>query len=159
MHYIKDAPKYGNNNSYADEIGNEIIGYFIEKVRELNATYNKLKFLPGVGTFSWYMAIGEGLGPSPDGRRNAEPVSSNFSPSAGVINKCVTGAILSHSKMNMEELAVGSPLDLRVNENLVAGPEGQARLIAIQYKCRIHLRNCIQYKTVREEDCSFLSVI
>jgi choline trimethylamine-lyase len=130
-HRMQSAPKYGNNNNYADEIGKEITGYFTEKVKELNIKYNKFKFLPGVGTFSWYMAIGEGLGPTPDGRYSAEAVSSNFSPSVGVVNKGVTGAILSHSKMNMKELAVGSPLDLRVNENLVAGTEGRARLIGI----------------------------
>jgi choline trimethylamine-lyase len=130
-HRMQSAPKYGNNNSYADEIGKEITGYFTEKVKELNLKYNKLKFLPGVGTFSWYMAIGEGLGATPDGRYSAEAVSSNFSPSLGVVNKGVTGAILSHSKMNMEELAVGAPLDLRVNENLVAGSEGRNRLLGI----------------------------
>lgn len=29
-------------------------------VEELNHKYDKIRFLPGAGTFSWYIAIGEG---------------------------------------------------------------------------------------------------
>jgi choline trimethylamine-lyase len=128
---LQNAPKYGSNNSYADNIGKELIAHFTEKVKELNSVYTKLKFLPGIGTFSWYMAIGEGLGASPDGRLSSQAVSSNFSPSLGAESKGVTGAILSHASMNMKELAVGSPLDLRIDEKLVSGEEGRGRLIGI----------------------------
>ncbi|MFW5985326.1 MAG: pyruvate formate lyase family protein [Halanaerobiaceae bacterium] len=128
---LKQAPKYGNNDPYADQIGQRVLSYFTEKVDELNQQYEKINFLPGVGTFSWYIAIGEGLGPSPDGRLKAEPVSSNFSPSVGAATKGVTGAINSFSKMNLDELPVGSPVDLRISSKLVTGSGGQKRLTGL----------------------------
>lgn len=128
---LNKAPKYGSNDPYADDIGQEILHYFASKVRDLNRKYNKIKFLPGVGTFSWYIAIGEGLGASPDGRLRAQAVSSNFSPSAGAAVRGVTGAILSHSKMNMNELPVGSPIDLRLARRLVEGQGGHERLTGL----------------------------
>ncbi|MFW6269990.1 MAG: pyruvate formate lyase family protein, partial [Bacillota bacterium] len=128
---LQDAPKYGNNNPYADQIGERIINYFTNKVDKLNSQYDKINFLAGVGTFSWYIAIGEGLGPSPDGRKEAEQVSSNFSPSVGVASKGVTGALNSFTKMNLEDLPVGSPVDLRISSKLVTGHGGQERLTGL----------------------------
>lgn len=125
---LQSAPRYGNNDPYADEIGQYILKYFTERVNSLNSSYPKINFLAGVGTFSWYIAIGEGVGATPDGRLAAQPVSSNLSPSLGADYRGVTGAILSHSQMNMSNLPVGSPLDLRVNSKLVTGSEGAQRL-------------------------------
>lgn len=125
---LQSAPKYGSNDPYADGIGKAILGYFTEAVDRFNADYPKVNFLPAVGTFSWYIAIGEGVGATPDARLAAQPVSSNFSPSVGADTKGVTGAILSHSKMHMKDLPVGSPIDLRINSRYVSGPDGAQRL-------------------------------
>ena len=42
------------------------------KVTELNVKYPRIAYLPGMGAFSWYIATGEGLGASPDGRLSGE---------------------------------------------------------------------------------------
>jgi formate C-acetyltransferase len=125
---LQSAPKYGSNDLYADAIGKSILQHFTETVDRLNADYPRINFLAAVGTFSWYIAIGEGVGATPDGRLAAQPVSSNFSPSVGADSKGVTGAILSHSQMQMKDLPVGAPIDLRVSSKLVSGPDGARRL-------------------------------
>ncbi|MCL2772843.1 MAG: hypothetical protein FWD71_05785 [Oscillospiraceae bacterium] len=133
---LLSAPKYGRNQKEADEIGAHIINDFADKVAELNKKYDTMIFLPGAGTFSWYIAIGEGCAASPDGRKSGEPVSSNLSPSAGAATRGVTGAILSHASFDMTNLPVGSPNDLRIAGRLVANageltPEGRARLTGL----------------------------
>ena len=125
------APKYGRNESYADIIGADIVDLFAKKVRELNRKYNGMIFLPGAGTFSWYIAIGEGCGASPDGRLANEAVSSNLSPSAGAATRGITGSILSHASFDMTNLPVGSPADLRVSRKLTEGESGLARLVGV----------------------------
>jgi len=90
-----------------------------------------VKFPCGVGTFSWYVGIGEGLGASPDGRLAGEPVSSNFSPALGRDMQGLPGAILSYSKMHHSNLPAGAPLDLRLARRLVEGDEGTARMAAL----------------------------
>jgi len=125
------APKYGRNQKEADTIGAVLINDFAEKVAELNKKYDTMIFLPGAGTFSWYIAIGEGCGASPDGRKSGEAVSSNFSPSAGASTRGVTGAILSHASFDMTNLPVGSPTDLRVSAKHVSGKEGRERLTGL----------------------------
>lgn len=125
------APKYGRNEKEADETGARLLKAFASKVSQLNPKYPRITYLPGAGTFSWYIAIGEGLGASPDGRLSGEAVSSNLSPSAGAATRGVTGAILSHAAFDMADLPVGSPNDLRLSARQVHGEEGLSRLMGV----------------------------
>jgi len=84
-----------------------------------------------VGTFSWYIGIGEGLGASADGRLSGEPVSSNFSPALGRDLEGIPAAILSYGAMHHRRLPAGGPLDLRVARRLVEGDQGTTRLAAL----------------------------
>src|SRR5690606_28836740 len=126
------APKYGNDDPYADAVGRALIDAFTETVaRHARAHESILKFPAGVGTFSWYIGIGEGLGASADGRLAGEPVSSNFSPALGRDHNGIPGAILSYAAMHHANLPAGGPLDLRLNRHLVEGEEGTGRMAAL----------------------------
>ncbi|MEI7832051.1 MAG: pyruvate formate lyase family protein [bacterium] len=126
------APKYGNDDEEADAMGQAVIQAFTEIVKRHAKAFQKQMLFPcGVGTFSWYIGIGEGLGASADGRRAGEPVSSNFSPALGRDMEGIPGAILSYAKMHDSNLPAGGPLDLRMNAKLVEGEEGTLRMSAL----------------------------
>jgi pyruvate-formate lyase len=126
------APKYGNNDDKADSIGKVMIDAFTATVARHAEEYRSLiKFPCGVGTFSWYIGIGQGLGPSADGRLSAEPVSSNFSPALGRDLEGLPGAILSYANMHRSNLPAGGPLDLRLAKRLVEGEAGTERMMAL----------------------------
>ena len=126
------APKYGNDDPYADAIGQAMIAAWTETVNRHAQKYlNIILFPPGVGTFSWYIGIGEGLGASPDGRLAGEPVSSNFSPALGRDKNGIPCAILSYASMHNCNLPAGGPLDLRLNRHLVTGDEGTQRMVGL----------------------------
>jgi len=130
--WLLAAPKYGNDDERADGVGRELIEAFIETVaRHAEAHRTTIQFPCGVGTFSWYIGIGEGLGASPDGRQSGEPVSSNFSPALGRDIEGIPGAILSYSKMQQCVLPAGSPLDLRLARHLVPGEGGTRRMAGL----------------------------
>lgn len=126
------APKYGNDEDEADSIGRRVIDAFTSAVaRHAEAVRSVIGFPAGVGTFSWYIGIGEGLGPSADGRLSGGPVSSNFSPALGRDMAGIPGAILSYARMHDSNLPAGGPLDLRLARKLVIGDEGTARMAAL----------------------------
>ncbi len=126
------APKYGNDDERADAMGRRVIDAFRRIVaRHAEAHRETVTFPCGVGTFSWYIGIGQGLGASPDGRLAGEPVASNFSPSIGRDREGPPSAILSYSKMPHCHLPAGGPLDLRVSRRLVEGAEGTRRMAAL----------------------------
>ncbi|MCL2058915.1 MAG: hypothetical protein FWH01_07630 [Oscillospiraceae bacterium] len=126
-----DCPKYGTNNAQADDIGREIVKRYSDIVRRISDKYDDMMFMPGIGTFSWYIAVGEGTGASADGRNAAMPIASNFSPSAGAMLKGVTAAIRSFSSMGIDTIPIGSPLDLGLSGNVVDGEEGVNRLVGL----------------------------
>jgi len=126
------APKYGNDNEVADEMGRAVIAAFTELVEKHARGYRERVLFPcGAGTFSWYVGIGQGLGASPDGRGAGAPVSSNFSPALGRDLAGIPAAMLSYAKMHHHLLPAGGPLDLRLPKKLVAGEEGTARMAAL----------------------------
>jgi len=126
------APKYGNDDDQTDSVGRMPIDAFTSTVAKHVDKYSELiKFPCGVGTFSWYIGIGEGLSASPDGRLSGEPVSSNFSPALGRDLDGIPGAILSYAKMHESNLPAGSPLDLRLAKKLIHGEDGTQRMMAL----------------------------
>lgn len=126
------SPKYGNDDAYADAVGREVIDAFCEIVaRHASDAEGAPVFECGVGTFSWYLGIGEGLGASPDGRLAGKSVSPNFSPALGRDRNGLPGAILSYGAMHNYNLPAGGPLDLRVNRNMVTGEAGLERLVGL----------------------------
>jgi formate C-acetyltransferase len=129
---LRRAPKYGNDDDAADEVGKEVIRAFCDAVERHAAAHHTAVLFPcGVGTFSWYVGIGEGLGASPDGRRQREPVSSNFSPALGRDLEGIPAAILSYAKMPHRDLPAGGPLDLRIPKRLVQGEGGTLRMVSL----------------------------
>ncbi len=126
------APKYGNDDPYADAVGRDVIDIFTAAVAKHAEAFREwVGFPAGVGTFSWYIGIGEGLGASPDGRLAGEPVSANFSPALGCDGNGIPAAILSYGAMHRSNLPAGGPLDLRLGRRLVQGEEGTARMAAL----------------------------
>ena len=129
---LLSAPKYGNDDERADSVGQRVIALFTDMVaRHAEAHRSAIRFPCGVGTFSWYIGIGEGLGASADGRRAGEPVASNFSPGLGRDADGLPAAILSYAKMQNGNLPAGGPLDLRLARRLVGGREGTERMAGL----------------------------
>lgn len=129
---LQAAPKYGNDDPRADALGRQVIETFVRLAREHAAREaTAVRFACGVGTFSWYVGIGQGLGASPDGRLAGTPVSSNFSPALGRDLDGLPAAILSYGQMPHEDLPAGGPLDLRLASRLVEGRAGTDRMIGL----------------------------
>ena len=131
QHILARCPKFANNNDYADDIGREMMSYFVERTRFHAARHPQIIFPASVGTFSWYAKIGKEVGPSPDGRYEGEAIAGNFSPAPGADISGPTAAIGSHLKMQVKDLAAGAPIDLRFSSNGLSGNAGTERLAGL----------------------------
>ena len=134
------APKFANDDDYADAIGQEMMDFFIERARHYAARYPEIIFPCSVGTFSWYAMIGKEVGATPDGRFCGEAIAANFSPAPGADMSGPTAAINSYLKMNVDCMAAGAPLDLRLSAGSVAGASGVQRLAGLHTRLRGHGR-------------------
>ncbi len=125
------APKYANHQPAADEIGRELMAYFVERTRFHARRYPAILFPCSVGTFSWYTSIGREVSASADGRRAGEPIAPNFAPAFGMDLNGPTAAIQSYCAMPGADLAGGAPLDLRFSASHLRGEPGTERLAAL----------------------------
>ncbi len=128
---VHRMPKFANNDEYADEIGREMMRYFVERTRHHAARYPEIVFPASVGTFSWFAMIGKEVAASADGRSDHEPIAANFSPVPGVDLSGPTAAIGSYLSMFVSQLAAGAPIDLRLSSNGLAGDAGTERLAGL----------------------------
>lgn len=129
---IARTPKFANDNDYADDIGREMMAYFIEKTRlHADRWYPTVIFPCSVGTFSWIISIGKEVAATPDGRYYGEPVAANFSPSLGTDVSGPTAAINSYVKMYSAHFAAGAPIDLRLSGTNLKDNAGTQRLAGL----------------------------
>jgi choline trimethylamine-lyase len=127
---IARAPKFANDDDYADSIASETMVWFVERTKLHAQRYPKLIFPTGVGTFSWYASVGLEVGASCDGRHAWEPVAGNCSPTFGMDLNGPTSAIKSYSKLPTSDLPGGAPMDLRFSGSQLRGEAGTDRLSA-----------------------------
>jgi formate C-acetyltransferase len=129
--FVARAPKFANDNDYADDIGREMMAYFVDRTRYHAARHPHVIFPCSVGTFSWYAMIGTEVAATPDGRHSGEPVAANLSPAVGTDMSGPTSAINSYVKMHVGDLAAGAPIDLRFSANGLEGDAGTGRLAGL----------------------------
>lgn len=127
---VARAPKFANDNGYADAIGREMMEWFSQRTRLYASRYPGILFPCSVGTFSWYTSIGREVGASCDGRFAGEPITPNFSPNFGMDLNGPTAVVKSYTQMALGDLAAGAPLDLRFSASGLRGAAGAARLAA-----------------------------
>ena len=129
--FTNDAPKFGNNINYVDNIASEMVGYFVERGHYHARKYPGIIFSPCIGTYSWIISIGKKIGASADGRESQEPIASNMSPVPGRDISGPIAALHSYLKLNTGPMAAGAPIDLRLSSNGLEGPEGTKRVAAL----------------------------
>ena len=122
------APKFGNDNDYADEVAARFMQDIADHLKVRREKYPTFLNPPAIGTFDFYAAMGLRCGASPDGRNAGATLSNNYSPSVGRDVSGPTAAILSSTKPNLLPYISGCPLDIQINSNEVSGEDGIKRL-------------------------------
>jgi len=124
--------KFANDDDAADDIGRELMDFFVEAIHEYAAPWREwVIFPPSVGTFSWVASIGDEVAASADGRYDCEPVAANLSPAPGADTSGPIAAINSSLKMRVADLPAGAPMDLRMSKAALEGDAGTDRLAAM----------------------------
>jgi pyruvate formate-lyase/glycerol dehydratase family glycyl radical enzyme len=146
------APKYGNNDPFADSIGLEIEDFF----RSLSHRYTTLhggkldaRYVPVTA----HAPLGGVVGATPNGRKAREPLSDGVSPSQGGDSRGPTAVLLSVAKTSAspyKEIAARL-LNMKFSPQAVAGESGTRTLAAlIRTWCDLKLWH-IQFNVVNSE--------
>jgi len=127
-----NAPKYGNNDPYADSIGKDIEECFARIAHSHRTAFGGELDVRYVSVTS-HVPLGLVVGATPDGRRAGEPLSESISPSQGVDVKGPTATLASiaSTKCAQYRERAARLLNMKLSPASLAGREGTRKLMAL----------------------------
>ncbi|MEH7354889.1 choline trimethylamine-lyase [Neobacillus drentensis] len=124
-----NAPKYGNDDDYADLIASDVINFTERDHRKYKTLYSVLSH--GTLSISNNTPFGQLTGASANGRRAWLPLSDGISPSQGADVKGPTAIIKSISKMAVDSMNIGMVHNFKLMAGLLDTPEGEEGIITL----------------------------
>lgn len=149
---LANAPKYGNNDGYADEIGKALdleCVKFTKKYSKELGVHLDLRIVP----FTSHVPFGKVVGATPNGRKAFTPVSDGASASHGADVNGPTAVLLSNfntKNLGYRERAARL-VNIKFSPSCVAGEEGTEKLVSfIKTWCDLKLWH-IQFNVINRE--------
>lgn len=127
---INEAPKFGNDDDYADMIAQELASFYCEEVRRHNCLRGS-PYYPGLYSVSAHIGLGRFVKATPDGRKANSPLSDGMSPSQGVCFTGPTGVIRSVTKLDHSTILNGTLLNMKFSPSLIKGTEKMKKFIGM----------------------------
>ncbi|MEZ0576758.1 glycyl radical protein [Halodesulfovibrio aestuarii] len=127
---VNRAPKYGNDNDFADAVAKEAAGIYC---REVNRYTNPRggKFQPGLYPASANVPLGSVVTATPDGRMAWTPLADGVSPISGYDSCGPTASVLSVAKLDHEIASNGTLLNQKFHPSALEGENGLENLKAV----------------------------
>ena len=120
---LRDCPKMGNNDDYADNIATRIMSMFSNNLNGKDNGHGGV-WRAGTGSAMEYIWKGEKCPATADGRKMGEPYSSSFSPSLDCKTTGLLSVIQSFTKYDMTEIINGGPLTLEIHDTVLKNDIG-----------------------------------
>ncbi len=127
MTLLRKAPKYGNGDHVADELGKWVANLFCEEVRKHPCARGGF-YRPGIFSYGVHVVDGLFLGATPDGRLAGEPVSNGISPVNGMEMSGPTATLRSAASVGAAHFSDGTALNMRLSPILLEGGESAEKI-------------------------------
>ncbi|MCF0261075.1 MAG: formate C-acetyltransferase/glycerol dehydratase family glycyl radical enzyme, partial [Erysipelotrichaceae bacterium] len=130
---LEEAPKYGNDIDYVDELIVEAYDSYIDEMKKYPSTRYGRGPIGGIryaGTSSISANVGQGMGTmaTPNGRYAHEPLAEGSSPAHSMDTSGPTAVFKSVSKLPTHEITGGVLLNQKVTPALLSTPENTKKL-------------------------------
>ena len=130
---IEGAPKYGNDDDYADQLVVTAYDSYLDEMKKYPNTRYGRGPIGGIrygGTSSISANVGQGYGTmaTPDGRKAHQPLAEGCSPAHSMDKNGPTAVFKSVSKLRTEQITGGVLLNQKVTPTLLAKEENKQKL-------------------------------
>lgn len=126
------AEKYGNNNTFADELSVKISD-FVAEISNKRPNGRGGVFKTALFSINDYVHLGERTMATPDGRLAGEILSKNLCSTVGMDKKGITALINSVTKIDLSKFPTGSVLDIMLHPSAIKGEDGLDAFYYILY--------------------------
>jgi formate C-acetyltransferase len=130
---INDAPKYGNDDDYVDNLVVDVYNACIDEMKKYpNTRYGRgpIGGIRYAGTSSISANVGQGFGTmaTPDGRKARTPLAEGCSPAHSMDKNGPTAVFKSVSKLPTHEITGGVLLNQKVTPQMLSTEENKQKL-------------------------------
>jgi formate C-acetyltransferase len=133
---LYEAPKYGNDDDYVDQLLVQAYGFYIDEMQKYhNTRYNRGpiggSYYAGTSSISANVPQGASVGATPDGRKAFSPLAEGCSPSHGADIQGPTAVYKSVAKLPTDKITGGVLLNQKINPSLLSKQEDLYKLMVM----------------------------
>ena len=144
-----EAPKYGNDDPYADSFVGKIFTYIADKIESYRGKYGKMT--TGIIPVSGNTPFGLDVDALPSGRKAGKPLAEGVSPSGGTDFNGPSAVLKSVSKIPHDRFVQGTLLNMKIEPTLLSTPSGIAQVMnLLKTMCSLGIYH-IQFNVVSQE--------
>ena len=152
-----EAPKYGNDDDYADRLIVDAYACYLDEIRKYRTTRYGRGPIGGIrygGTSSISANVGQGMGTmaTPNGRKAHAPLAEGCSPEHNADRNGPTAVFKSVAKLPTDKIAGGVLLNQKMTPSMLANDRNKQKLIMLiqTFFNRLHGYH-VQYNIVSRE--------
>jgi len=127
---LNRAPKYGNDDEYADTIAHEGALVYCREVEKYTNPRGG-KFQPGLYPVSANVPLGTVVGATPDGRKAGAPLADGVSPVSGVDHSGPTASVKSVARLDHVIASNGTLLNMKFHPSALKDDRGIQNLVGV----------------------------
>jgi len=127
---LNKAPKYGNDDPYADEIAHEVSRYWTEEAFKHTSPTGK-RYRGGYLSWNYWIAYAPTTAAMPDGRRRGQYLSNAVCPVNGADRKGPTSVIKSVGALDLETAPNGASHTMSFSPAMLRDSEQRQKFIAL----------------------------
>jgi formate C-acetyltransferase len=147
---INRAPKFGNDNDFADELAREGALTYCNEVEQYTNPRGG-QFQPGLYPVSANVPLGTMVAATPDGRKAGTPLADGVSPVSGRDALGPTAAVKSVAKLDHQLASNGTLLNQKFHPNALKDERGLRNLMAVTETLFTQGGLHVQYNVVSRE--------
>lgn len=125
----KEAPKYGNDDPYADEIATELFAYIADEIESYRSKFGVMT--PGILPVSGNTPFGVEVGALPSGRRAGKPLADGVSPSGGTDVNGPTAVLKSVANIPHDRFVQGTLLNMKLDPQMANSENGIRQIMSL----------------------------
>ncbi len=127
---INRAPKYGNDDPFADGTAREISRWWTEKAMTLTSPATGRRFRGGYLSWNYWISYAPLTASTPDGRRRGEALSNGVCPVNGADRAGPTAVVRSVRSLGLETVPNGASHTMSFHPSLLRDEEHLAKFTA-----------------------------
>lgn len=125
------APKFGNDDDYADKIARDLSVYWAKKAFSHQNPFTGRRYRAGYLSWNYFVPLAPLTAATPDGRKRGEFLSNGVGAVQGMDAKGPTASIRSVGKLGLETVPNGASHTISLSPSMVKTPEHIEKLAAL----------------------------